>query len=343
MITENKFGELYGVDITKYTLGNKNGLSVSIINYGATITNVIFDGKDVVLGYDTLEGYLNSDGYLGATIGRYGNRIGFGRFTLDGVEYDVGRNENEFSHLHGGYVGFDKQLWNVVATNDGDEPSISFNHVFDDMEEGYPGELDVTVIFTVTSENSLKIEYKAIASKNTVINLTNHSYFNLNGYDGGNILDNELYINADAFTPYDEHLIPAGEIADVTGTPFDFRVAKKIGRDIGADNIQLKYGQGYDHNFVLNGNDDDIKVTAYSEKTGIEMSVKTTEPAVQLYTSNCLANIVGKGGGLYKHQAFCLETQHYPDSPNHDNFPSTYLPAETDFYSVTEYIFNKRK
>lgn len=342
MINETNFGELYGVDVTKYTLENQNGFSVSVINYGATITNVCFDGRDVVLGYDTLEGYLKSDSYQGATIGRYGNRIGGGKFTLDGVEYDVGCNENEYSHLHGGYVGFDKQLWNVVNVCDGDEPSISFNHVFDDMEEGYPGEMDVTVIFTVTENDSLKIEYKAIASCDTVCNLTNHSYFNLAGFSGGKILSTELYIDADYYTPYDEHLIPTGEIRSVTDTPFDFRTAKEIGRDIDAGDEQLKIGGGYDHNFCLNSGDG-IKITAFSKESGIEMSVKTTEPGVQLYTSNFLAGIYGKGGvPLYKHQGFCLETQHYPDSPNHDNFPSTLLPAETDFYSKTEYIFKKR-
>ncbi len=342
MIKESNFGELYGVDIIKYTLENENGFSVSVINYGATITNIVFDGKDVIVGHDELQGYLKFDGHLGGTIGRYGNRIGGGKFTLGGTEYELACNENEFSHLHGGYVGFDQQLWNVVALNDGESPSISLNHVFDDMEEGYPGELDVTVTFIATAENSLKIEYKAISSKDTVINLTNHAYFNLNGFDGGNILDTELWIDADAYTPYDEHQIPTGEIVTVTDTPFDFRTKKEIGEDISADHEQLRIGCGYDNNFVLNGGVDDIKVIAYCKHSGIEMSVKTSEPAVQLYTANHLTTPIGKGGALYKHQGFCLETQHYPDSPNHDNFPSTVLPAETDFYSVTEYIFNKR-
>ncbi len=341
MIKETDFGELYGVDIIKYTLCGQNGLEVSIINYGATITNIIFDGHDVALGYDDLEAYLKSGGYLGATIGRYGNRLGDGIFRLNGKEYEVGCNEKGITHLHGGFVGFDKQLWDVVAAREEGEPSISFNHIFDDMEEGYPGELDVTVTFTVTDENALKIEYKAISSKDTVINLTNHTYFNLNGYNGGNILDNELYIDADSFTPYNDKLVPTGEIRDVSGTPFDFRTAKAIGRDIDSDDEQMRFGGGFDHNFCLNEGDG-VKMIAYSPKTGIEMAVKTSEPGVQLYTSNFLSNILGKGGGLYKHQGFCLETQHYPDSPNHDNFPSTVLPAETDFYSVTEYIFSKR-
>lgn len=339
MITENKFGELYGVDVIKYTLENLNGFSVSLINYGATVTNLMFDGRDLVLGYDDLKGYMESDGYLGATIGRYGNRIASGRFTLGGTEYDVGRNENNVSHLHGGFVGFDKQLWTVASAFDGPAPSLSFNHVFDDMEEGYPGELDVTVTFTVTAENSLRIEYKAISSKDTVCNLTNHSYFNLAGFDGGNVLDTQLCINADRYTPVDDKLIPTGELAAVEGTPFDFRQPKAIGRDINAEHKQLKMGGGYDHNFCLN--DGEIKVTAYCPSSKIKMSVKTSEPGVQLYTANFLENAVGKGGPLYKHQAFCLETQHYPDSPNHSNFPSTALPAESDYYSVTEYIFEK--
>ena len=341
MIEETKFAELYGVDIIKYTLENQNGFSVTVMNYGATITNIMFEGRDLVLGYDDLEGYLKSDGYLGATIGRYGNRIANGRFTLGGKEYDVGRNENGVTHLHGGYVGFDKQLWNVVGYNEGDEPSISFNHVFDDMEEGYPGELDVHVIFTVTAENSLKIEYKAISSKDTVCNLTNHTYFNLAGYDGGDVLSTVLFIDADRFTPIDSLSIPTGELRDVEGTPFDFRDRKPIGRDIAADCEQIKMGNGYDHNFCLNGSD--IQAIAYCPESGIEMKMKTSEPSVQLYTGNFLNNILGKGGkGLHKHQGFCLETQHYPDSPNHDNFPSTLLPAETDYRSVTEFIFSKR-
>lgn len=342
MIKETPFGELYGVDVVKYTLCGVGGLAVSVINYGATITNVLFEGHDVVLGYDDLEGYLKIGGYLGSTVGRYGNRIGKGTFMLDGKKIDVGCNENEFSHLHGGYVGFDKQLWDVVGAGEGDEPYITFSHVFDDMEEGYPGELDVNVTFTVTKDNALRIEYKAISSKKTVFNPTNHSYFNLAGYDGGNILDTELYINADSFTPYDCHLIPTGEIRAVDGTPFDFRTPKAIGKDINADDEQIHFGGGYDHNFCLRGDDDSVKIIAYSKKSGIEMSVKTTEPGVQLYTSNMLTSVVGKGGAHYKHQAFCLETQHYPDSPNHDNFPSTVLEKETPFYSVTEYIFKKR-
>ena len=342
MITETHFGELYGVDIIKYTLENANGMQVSVINYGATITNIIFEGKDVVLGYDDLEGYLKSDGYLGATIGRYGNRIANGKITLGKKEYELGCNENGITHLHGGFVGFDKQLWDVVGGDDGDEPWLALNHVFDDMEEGYPGELDVTVRFSVTAQNSLKIEYNAISSKETIINPTNHTYFNLNGFNGGDILGHELYMNADTFTPVDENLIPTGEIKDVTDTPFDFRTAKPIGKDINADCPQIKFGQGYDHNFCLCGNSDTVKIIVSGDKSGIQMSVKTSEPGVQLYTANVLKNMLGKGGGLYKNQGFCLETQHYPDSPNHSNFPTTVLPAETKFYSVTEYIFSKK-
>lgn len=342
MIREENFGELYGVDVIKYTLVGINGLEASIINYGATITNIIFGGKDLVLGFNDLEGYKFSGDYIGATIGRYGNRIADGKFMLNGTEYILGPNENEITHLHGGYVGFDKQLWDVVAGEDCDEPWLAFNHVFDDMEEGYPGELDVTLRFIVTKENSLKIEYSATASEDTIINLTNHTYFNLNGFDGGDILDTTLKINADYFTPVDERLIPTGEIKSVDNTPFDFRTPKKIGKDINADCEQIKNGSGYDHNFCLSGDEDSIKISAYCEKSGIEMLVKTTEPGVQFYTSNILKSIIGKGGGLYKHQGFCLETQHYPDSPNHSNFPSTVLPAETTFKSTTEYIFCKR-
>ncbi|MBQ8868290.1 MAG: galactose mutarotase [Oscillospiraceae bacterium] len=326
MIKEAPYGTAYGAEITKYTLENKNGFAVSVINYGATVTNIIFDGRDLVLGYDNLEAYKSYKGFLGATVGRYANRICGGRVKIGENEFLLTQNNGE-NHIHGGYVGFDKQNWTVTAATAGDEPSISLNHIFEDMEEGYPGELDVTVTFTVTAQNSLKIEYKAISTEDTVINLTNHSYFNLSG---GNIFETELCMKAPFYTPVDEKLIPTGEIASVKGTEFDFLKPRKIERD-------------YDNNFCLEGEADEIKISAYSRESDIEMLVKTSEPAVQLYTGAFLNSPEGKGGvPNIKNAGFCLETQHYPDSPNHENFPSTLLKKGESFYSFTEYIFRKR-
>lgn len=326
MIKETPFGESFSAEITKYTLENKNGLAVSVINYGATVTNIVFDGRDLVLGYDDLEGYKSYKGFIGATVGRYANRIRGGRVKIGENEFLLSQNNGE-NHIHGGYVGFDKQNWTVTAATEGDEPSVSLSHIFEDMEEGYPGELDVTVTFTVTADNSLKIEYKAVSTEDTVINLTNHSYFNLSG---GNIFDTELCMKAPSYTPVDQNLIPTGEIVSVKGTEFDFLNPRKIERD-------------YDNNFCLEGEDDEVKISAYSRESGIEMLVKTSEPAVQLYTGAFLNNPEGKGGiPNTKNRGFCLETQHYPDSPNHENFPSTLLKKGEQFKSRTEYIFNKR-
>jgi len=325
MIKETPFGEHFGAEITKYTLENNNGFSVSVINYGATVTNIIFGGKDFVLGYDDLSGYTRNRGFIGATVGRYANRIKGGRARLGEREIELSQNNGE-NHIHGGFVGFDKQNWTLVADSDGDEPSISLNHIFEDMEEGYPGELDVTVTFTVTARNSLKIEYKALSSEDTIINLTNHSYFAL----GGSVLDTELCIKAPCYTPVDSALIPTGEIASVKGTEFDFLAPRRIERD-------------YDNNFCLEGGDDEVKITALDKTSGVELKVKTSEPAVQLYTASALNIPEGKGGVPNgKNTGFCLETQHYPDSPNHPNFPSTLLKKGENFYSFTEYIFDKK-
>ncbi len=325
MIKEIPFGEHLGAEITKYTLENKNGFSVSVINYGATVTNIIFDGRDVVLGYDDLGGYTRNRGFIGATVGRYANRIKGGRVKIGETEFLLAQNNGE-NHIHGGFVGFDKQNFTVTALSDGDEPSVSLNHIFEDMEEGYPGELDLTVTFTVTSCNSLKIEYKALSTEDTLVNLTNHSYFNL----GGSVLDTELCLKAPFYTPVDDKLIPTGALASVKGTEFDFLAPRKIERD-------------YDNNFCLEGEDGEVKISAYSQESGIELKVKTSEPAVQLYTASALNIPEGKGGVPNgKNAGFCLETQHYPDSPNHENFPSTLLKKGESFYSFTEYIFNRK-
>lgn len=335
------FGKLPdGRSVERYTLEGAGGLTAAVLTYGATLQSLRFRGKDLVLGFDDLDGYLHIKGsYQGATIGRYGNRLADGRFSLNGKAYDVGRNENGQGHLHGGENGFDKRLWTAVLA-DGEEPAVAFSRRSADGEEGYPGNLDVTVTFTVTAGNALRIAYEARTDADTVVNLTNHAYFNLNGFDGGDILDTELSIDADAITPVDARLIPTGEQRPVEGTPFDFREAKPIGRDIDADDPQLAIGGGYDHNFILNGTGMRPFATARSPRSGITMTCATDQPGVQFYAGNALAEDAGKGGKpLYRRQGFCLETQHYPDSPNQPSFPSTLLRAGESYRTVTEYRF----
>ena len=327
----------------RYVLIGRGGLSANIFTYGATVQSLEFAGKDVVLGYDTLDDYLQGGASQGASIGRYANRIAAGKFLLNGIHYDVGCNENGVGHLHGGFVGFDKKLWEARVVSDGEEPAVEFTTSSPDGEEGYPGNLQVSVIYTVTADNGLRLEYTARSDKDTVVNLTNHSYFNLNGWDGGDILDTQLTIFADSITPIDKKFIPTGEFMQVDGTPFDFRQAKSIGRDIGQANEQLKLGLGYDHNFIL-GTDRKMRhaVTAVSPQSGIRLDCYTDLPGVQLYTSNMLNEPTGKQGKpLYKYQGFCLETQFFPDSPNQSGFPSTTLMADQVYYSMTEYKFSK--
>lgn len=317
-------------------------LSVTVMDLGLTLCKIEYDGVDVLCGYDDTAGYQENDGFVGATIGRYGNRINGGTFTLNGITYDVGCNEKTRpTHLHGGAVGFDKHIWAATVVND---RAVQFRLVSEDGDQGYPGRLEAAVTVTVTEDDAVKLDYRAVSDKDTVFNPTNHAYFNLNGYAGGDVLNTELMIRADAITPVNEHLIPTGEYLPVEGTPFDFRTAKPIGRDIGADHPQLHLGSGYDHNFVLSSRGtDEPAIVAYSPKTGIVMECFTTEPGVQLYTGNFLDANAGKGGiALYRHQGFCLETQHFPDSPNHPEFPSATLPAGTVFESTTVYRFSKK-
>ncbi len=342
-ITRAPFGAMPdGRPVERFTLEGENGLSASILTYGATLQSLCFAGKDVVLGYDSLEDYRRCGGYQGATIGRYGNRIAAGRFTLNGLTYDVGCNERGRGHLHGGTEGFDKRLWNADILSEGGEPSVRFSLTSEDGDMGYPGRLEVSVTFTVRADNALELAYRAVSDKDTVLNLTNHAYYNLNGYDGGSILDNVLTIDANAITPVDDKLIPTGELLAVEGTPFDFRGGKPIGQDMDDPLPQLRLGGGFDHNYVLNGTGFRRVLSAFAPKTGIRMDCLTDQPGVQLYTANGLKQAVGKGGvALYRHQGFCLETQHYPDSPNHANFPSTTLKAGETFESVTRYAFSK--
>ncbi len=328
-----------GETVEQLTIVGSGGLSVSFITYGGTMTNLVFDGTDVVLGCNNLDEYLLGAGAIGVTVGRYANRIAGGRFTLNGTSYDVGRNEKGITHLHGGAEGFQVKNWKVASVEDN---TFTLHYTSPDGEMGYPGTLSVDVRVSVSDENGVALEYTAVSDQDTVVNFTNHAYFNLNGYDGGDILDNTLQIYADTITPISQALIPTGEYLSVTDTPFDFRIAKPIGRDIHADHEQLKYGNGYDHNFILGETmERRLAVTAISEKTGIRMDCYTDQPGVQLYTANFLNTNHGKGGPMFPHQGFCLETQHFPDSPNHPNFPSTALKADEVFRSTTEYAFSK--
>ncbi len=320
----------------KYTITD-NDFSVSVITYGATITNIIFKGADVVLGYDTLEDYICQEGYLGSTVGRYANRIAKGLFTLNGKEYNVGCNEKGRGHLHGGVKGFKDCFYTAEIAG---ENSVKMTYTAKDGEEGYPGNYTVAVTFTA-EDNALRIDYSATCDKDTVHNITNHSYFNLNGYNGENVLSTTLKINAEYITPVDELLIPTGELMPVKDTEFDFLSPKAIGRDIKGKHPQLIIGGGYDHNFVL-GKTNEMRraVEAYSPVSKITMYCDTTEPGVQLYTGNGLNSTAGKNGCTYgNHQGFCLETQHFPDSPNKQSFPSCVLKAGETYQSTTIYSF----
>lgn len=333
------------VDI--YTLKNKNGLTAVITNYGGRIVSLMVpdkDGKltDVVLGYQKLDGYQKEgDPFFGALIGRYGNRIAKGKFTLDGKEYQLAVNNGQ-NALHGGPTGFHKRVWDAKRIT---ENSLELTYVSADGEEGYPGNLTVKVLYTLTDDNSLKIDYAATTDKTTVQNLTNHAYFNLNGEGSSTINDHILMIDADKFTPVDTTLIPTGELKDVAGTPFDFRKAVAIGSRVDADDEQIKAGPGYDHNFVLNkkGNALTLAATVTGPVTGITMDVLTTEPGIQFYGGNFLDGKTndGKGAKSYpRRSAFCLETQHFPDSPNQKTFPSTVLKPGETYKSTTVYKFS---
>lgn len=322
-----------GQAVDLVTMTNPDGIEMRVITFGGIIVSMKTpdrDGKlgDIVLGFDKLDGYTKEHPYFGAIIGRYGNRIGAGKFTLDGVEYELAVN-NGPNHLHGGIKGFDKVVWKIDQTKaEGDEAILKLSYLSKDGEEGYPGNLKCVVTYTLTADNQLKMHYEATTDKATVLNLTNHSYWNLAGQGTGDILGHELMLNADRFTPVDEGLIPTGELRSVEGTPMDFTEPKTIGSRI----KQVDIG-GYDHNFVLNGKTGVMKLCAkvYEPKSGRTMEIHTTEPGVQFYTGNFLdGTLTGKGGKIYqKHYAFCLETQHFPDSPNKPDFPSVVLrPGE---------------
>ncbi len=340
-----KTPEGQAVDI--FTFSNANGLEVRAMTYGGIIVSLKVpdrNGKldDVTLGFDSLDGYLGGHPYFGAIIGRYGNRIGKAKFTLDGVEYKLPVNNGPNS-LHGGNKGFDKVVWQAEPFDKPDSVGVVFTRTSPDGEEGYPGNLQVKVTYSLTDKNELIFDYEATTDKATPVNLTNHTYFNLAGPGMRDILGHDMMINADSFTPVDSTLIPTGEIKSVEGTPFDFRKPTPIGARIDADDQQIKYGPGYDHNFVLNKKDAELSLAArvVEPTTGRVMEVLTTEPGVQFYSGNFLdGTLTGKGGHIYRRRyGFCLETQHFPDSPNKPDFPSTILRPGKTYTSRTVYKF----
>jgi len=350
-IIKESFGETReGISVDLYTLSNTKGMNVKITNYGGIVTSILVpdrDGefKDVVLGYDNLKGYLEKNPYFGAIIGRYGNRIGKGVFRIKDTDYTLARNNGE-NHLHGGVKGFDKVVWQAKEIIEDNNVGLELHYISKDGEEGYPGNLDMTVLYSLTNSNDLIISYEAITDKETVVNMTNHSYFNLAGAGSGDILEHELEIDADRFTPVDKGLIPTGELRDVQNTPMDFREATAIGARIDEKEEQLNLGPGYDHNWVLNGYDGSMRLAAkvIEPKSGRIMEVHTTEPGLQFYSGNFLdGTIHGKGGKLYEHRyGFCLETQHFPDSPNKPDFPSVFLKPGKKYSTQTIYRFLTR-
>ena len=341
-ITRESFGTLDdGNAVHLYTLVNRNGMEVKITNYGGIVTSIRVPDRNgnfdnVVLGFESLEKYLGDDPYLGAIVGRYGNRIGDAQFTLDGTQYQLTANDGD-NHLHGGEIGFNDVLWDAEIVGD----SLRLTYRSEDGEQGYPGNLDVTVVYHLSEQDELEIEYRATTDRATPVNLTNHSYFNLAGDPSNPILDHRLMLNADRYTPVDEELIPTGEIATVEGTPFDFTGPHAIGSRI--DEVE----GGYDHNFVLRSRKSDTlfhAATLYDPGSGREMKVYTMEPGVQFYSGNFLdGSLEGPGGTPFvKHGALCLETQHFPNSPNVDEYPSTILrPGET-YHTITKYRFGTR-
>ncbi len=348
-ITKELFGSHRGCDVYKYILTNENRMSVIISNFGATILGINTPDKfgevaDVICGYDDLQSYIEADGYQGAVIGRVGNRICKGKFTLDGVDYNMYIN-NGPNHLHGGKEGFDKKIWQVLSLNDAPESSIKLFLLSKEGDEGYPGNLAVTVTYTLKNDGSLSIRYEATTDKRTIINLTNHTYFNLGGYSSGKIYDHELWLDADTYLPTDDTLIPTGEIKSVEDTPFDFRLSKKIGRDIHNSDKDLVIAGGYDHclNFVGGeSNMPKLRAKVHHKASGRVMEMHTNQPCVQFYSGNFLTNEKYPFNGnvpQQKQMAFCLETQHMPDSVNHKNFTDVVLNPEDKYDYTTIYKF----
>lgn len=349
MIEKKPFGSVDGQKVDLYVLTNANGLKASITNYGGTMVTLETPDKngnlgDILLAPDTIEGLVKNASYLNALIGRYGNRIGKGKFALDGKEYKLAANNDE-NALHGGLKGFDKVVWTAEPFENENGVGLKLAYLSKDMEEGYPGDLMVNVIYTLTNKNELQIDYMALTDKPTICNLTNHNYYNLTCCKT-DILGHELMLNADRFTPVDSGLIPIGELRSVKGTPMDFTKSTAVGARVNADDEQIKFGGGYDHNWVLNkkGSEMSHAATLSEPTSGRVMEVWTNEPGIQFYSGNFLdGSIVGKGGIVYKHRfGLCLETQHFPDSPNKPQYPTTTLRPGELYKTTTIHKFSAR-
>lgn len=349
-VAEASFGKLpNGQATTLYTLTNANGLVVKVTNYGGVITSILAPDKngklgDIVLGFDDVNDYVKNPSFFGAVIGRFGNRIGKGQFELDGKKYQLSLNDGP-NHLHGGTVGFDKTLWQAKPFKTEKSVGLTLTHFSPDGDQGYPGNLKTTVVYELTNNNEFEIKYKATTDKATPINMTQHPYFNMAG--SGSILDQELMINASRYTPIDSTLIPTGELAPVAGTPFDFTTAHTIGKLIDQENVQLKNGGGYDHNWVLNKKTDNewgLDARFTDPKSGRVLEVYSDEPGIQFYSGNFLTGKVdGKGVNFVYRGAICLEPQHFPDSPNKANFPSTILKPGTEYNNKLAFKFLVKK
>ncbi len=350
-ITKAPFGKTGdGQAVDLYTLSNPSGMKAKITNYGGIVTELHVPDKngnngDVVLGYEKLSSYIEASPYFGCITGRYANRIAKGRFTIDGTEYKLATNNGD-NHLHGGVAGLDKKVWSAKEVKGVGRAGIEFSYLSPDGEEGYPGNVHCKVTYWLTVQNEIEIQYEATTDKSTHLNLTHHSYFNLAGAGSGDILNHEVELFADKFVPTDASNIPLGELAPVKGTPFDFLTPHKIGARIGENNQQLKVGLGYDHNWVINSTGKGIELAARvtEEKSGRIMEVLTDQPGIQFYTGNFLdGSNVGKGGNVYKHRnAFCLETQKFPDSPNNPSYPSSLLEPGQTYRHVCIYRFSTK-
>jgi aldose 1-epimerase len=355
VITSEPWGEVDGQPVDLYTLTNSDDMTVTITNYGGIIQSIWVPDRrgreaNVALGFDNLDDYVTSSPYFGCITGRYANRIAEGRFTLDGEEYQLATNDGP-NHLHGGNVGFDKRVWDATPIEgDDDSVGLELTYTSPDGEENYPGTLETTVTYTLTNDNEIRVDYHATTDAPTVVNLTNHTYFNLAGEGSGTIEDHRLLLNADHYTPVDETLIPTGEIAPVEDTPFDFTRSTAIGERIRDGHEQIVIGRGYDHNFVLNRDDPEdgemiLAARVTDPRSGRTLEISTTEPGIQFYSGNFLdGTLVGTSGNVYRQgDAFALETQHYPDSPNQPDFPSTVLRPGEVYETSTVFEFSAKK
>lgn len=350
-ILAEKFGNYEGIDnVNIYTLSNANGMKAKITNYGGIVVSLYVPDKngkldDVVLGYDNLQSYINDKFFFGAIIGRYANRIEGSYFELNGVRHNLFANEGRH-HLHGGKKGYDKVVWDADVVKVDNLQCLQLSYLSADGEENYPGNLDIKVTYSITDDNSLKIDYYAVSDKDTIVNLTNHSYFNLSGHECGDILKHELELNCDSFTPIDGECIPTGEIKSVKGTPFDFTSMRPIGEGISANDQQILNGKGYDHNFVISMEDKNLKKAAqlFDPLSGRVMEVYTTKPGVQFYSgNNILDGLSGKNGARYvKRSGLCLETQYFPNSMKNTSFPSPVLKAGQEYKHTTIYRFSTK-